>query len=304
MKFLAAFVMRGRLPAATLAATAAALALLVTPLAIISSAVPALVALRLGAREAGLVSVFGLLGLAALGALLFGHPAALVVVGVALWLPLVLLGLALRTWRSLALTVELAVLAGFGLVIAQHLLLDDPAAYWADLMRAFFRQMIEAEAVSDADVEAFIGAIAPWMAGGVAAAWTLQQVAALLLARAWQAGLYNPGGFRSEFHQLRLGRWLAIAVPVLLVAGMFAGGAGPIAQLSVVGMVGFFLQGVALVHGLVGRFKAGFGWLVGFYLLLFVGMPHSFTAVSAAGFADSWLNLRARAGSRGKAGDD
>lgn len=304
MKALAAFVMRGRMPATMVAVTSAVLALLITPLAVVSSAAVGLVALRQGPRDTVLVVLLGLAALGVLGGLLFGQPGGLVAVGIGLWLPLLLLGWALRTWRSLALAVELIVLAGFGLVFAQHLLFDDPSAFWGGLMHEFFGQMFEQGALEEGQAEAFVGAMAPWMVGAVAALWSLQLAVALFLARAWQAALYNPGGFRSEFHALRLGRWLSLLVPLLLVAGMFSERPGLAAQLSVVGMMAFFIQGVSLVHSLVGRFKAGMGWLFGFYLLLFIALPHSFTAVSAAGFADSWLNFRAKVRARGGAGNE
>jgi hypothetical protein len=304
LKALAAFVMRGRMPATMVAVTTAVLALLITPLAIVSSATVGLVALRHGLREAALVTAFGLIALGALGALIFGQAGGLFAVGIGLWLPLLLLGWVLGSWRSLALAVELIVLAGFGLVFAQHLLFDDPSTFWGGLLHEFFGQMFEPGALEDGQTEAFIGAMAPWMVGGVAALWSLQLAVALFLARAWQAALYNPGGFRSEFHALRLGRWLAVLVPLLLVAGMFSERPGLAAQLSVVGMMAFFIQGVSLAHSLVGRLKAGVGWLVGFYLLLFIALPHSFTAVSAAGFADSWLNFRAKVRPRGDAGNE
>ena len=304
MKALAAFVMRGRMSAAIVAATTAVLALLVTPLAIVSAATVGLVTMRQGAREAALVGGIGLVALAVLGLLLFGQAGPLVSVGIGLWVPLILLGMALRLWRSLALTVEIAVAGGFGLVLVQYLLFDDPAVFWASLIREFFGQMLESGAVADAQVEAFIAAVAPWMVAGIAAAWVLQLTAAVFLARAWQATLYNPGGFRAEFRELRLGRWLAVLVPVLLLTGMWSGKAGLAAQLSLIGMAGFLIQGLALVHALTARLKGGFAWLVGFYLLLFVGFPYSFTAVSATGFADSWLDFRARIRPRDNAGGE
>ena len=137
--------------------------------------------------------------------------------------------------------------------------------------------------------------LAPWMAGGLGAAWFVQLVLSMFLARSWQSVLYHPGGFSQEFYELRLGRWLLLLVPVLLLSGMLGDKPGFLAQLALVGMAAFFIQGVALVHGLVSNYKAGQIWLIGFYLLLIIGMPASFTAVSAAGYADGWLNIRAKA---------
>lgn len=210
------------------------------------------------------------------------------------------LGQGLRVWRSLPLAVEAAVLAGFGLVLLQHLVMGDPTVFWAEQLRLFLDQMPQSQGLDEEQVEQMVLLIAPWMVGGLAAVWTLQLAVSMFVARAWQAQLFNPGGFSYEFRRLRLGRWLLYLTPILLVGGMLSEDPGIVAQLSLVGMTGFFLQGVALVHGLVAALQAGLGWLVGFYVLLLIALPHSFTVVSAAGFADGWLDFRAKVRRAGK----
>lgn len=297
--------MRGRTQAAMVAVTLAVLGLMLPPLAIASSATVGLVALRNGPREAALVIVIGLFALGAFGALLLGKPFALVTVGLGLWLPLVLLAYVLKTWRSLALAVEVTLIGGFALVLVQYLGTGDPAETWSVFLREMLGQITGSDVATADQLEELIDVIAPWMVGGIAATWSLQIAASLFLARYWQALLYNPGGFREEFHVLRLGRWFLILVVVLLLASLFGSGPGIPGQLVMVGMAGFFLQGLALVHGLIGQLAAsGTGWMIGFYVILFIGLPHSFTAVSAAGFADGWLNFRARARKRKGTGGD
>lgn len=83
----------------------------------------------------------------------------------------------------------------------------------------------------------------------------------LILARFWQAGLYNPGGFKAEFHALRFsGRllvgWVAFLALTLAVK--------PAATLLL--LMPLIFAGVALVHGVVARAKLGEQWLVAFYL--------------------------------------
>jgi hypothetical protein len=298
VKALASLVMRGRTPAIAMAVVLAALSLIILPLGLLSATVVALVALRHGARESAVVTVGGLLALTGLGGLIFGQPATLALLGLLMWLPAVALALLLRASRSLALTLEIALLAAAGLVLGQYLL-GDPVAFWSALLEDFLGQMADPSVMGEADRQQVVAAMAPWMVGGVAAAWFLQQALVLFLARYWQAALYNPGGFRAEFHGLRLRRWLFIALPVLLLASLVQGqGASPLAQLVLVLEAGLLLQGVALVHGLVGRFGATVGWLIGFYSLLVVGMPHTVTLVTIAGFLDGWLDFRAKVRSR------
>jgi hypothetical protein len=261
---------------------------------VFSAAAVALVALRQGGAEGGLVIVGGLLALAGLGGLIFGNPVSLPLVGLLMWIPALALGLLLRGSRSLALTLEIGLLAASGLVLGQYLI-GDPAAFWSELITDFMAQSIDPQVMGEAERAQLVANMAPWMVGGVAAAWFLQQALVLFLARYWQAALYNPGGFREEFHGLRLRRSVLIALPVLLLLALVQEQTGSLpAQLVLVLEAGLLLQGVALVHGLVGRLGAGLAWLVGFYSLLVIGFPHSVTLVTLAGYADGWLDFRTK----------
>ena len=295
MKALAGFVVRGRMQATIVASVLAVLAVLITPLSVFSAAVIGLVALSQGIREGFLVVLMGLVALAALGWLLFDGPMVLLATGAVLWLPLLLMGEALRITRSLRLVVEIAAAAGMLLIALQYLLLDDVTGFWNELLQQYLTLLVNPDVVQEADRQNVADTLAPWMAGGLGAAWFIQLVLSIFLARSWQSVLYHPGGFSQEFYELRLGRWLLLLVPVLLLSGMLGDKPGFLAQLALVGMAAFFIQGIALVHGLVSNYKAGQVWLIGFYLLLIIGMPASFTAVSAAGYADGWLNIRAKA---------
>ncbi len=298
MKALATFIMKGRTQAVMTASVFMVLALLITPLGIFSAAVIGLVTLRYGLREGLLVSLLGMAALAVLGFLLFGQPLALATTGALLWLPLMALAEVLRVTRSLRLVVEISVILGLLMIASQYLFMDDVVSFWKGVLSEYSAQIMDPSVITEAERNTMVEEIAPWMAGGLAAAWFLQLTLALFLARGWQAALYHPGGFAQEFRELRLGYWLLILVPVLLLSGMLSEKPGFLAQGALVGMSAFFLQGVAVVHGLVARLKAGQGWLIGFYLLLVIGMPASFTLVSAAGFADGLVNFRARVRAR------
>jgi len=305
MKALAALVMKGRGQAVMAATVFMILALIVTPLGLFSAAVVGLVTLRHGLREGALVALLSVLALGALGALLFGQPLALAVTGLLAWLPLMALAEVLRASRSLRLVVELAVVLGLLMVAAQYLVLEDVTGHWQAILGEYAGQVLDPAVVSEAERKAMVEQIAPWMAGGVAAAWFMQLVLSLFLARGWQALLYNPGGFAAEFRELRLGRWLLVLTPLLLLVGATGEKPGILAQGALVGMAAFFIQGVAAAHGLVARLQGGSLWLIGFYFMLVIGMPASFTLVSAFGFADGLVNFRARVRPRGPgAGDE
>jgi hypothetical protein len=305
MKALAAWIMKGRAQAVMAATVFLVLALILTPLGLFSAAVIGLVTLRHGLREGVLVSLFGLLALGVLGYLLMGQPLALAITGMLVWLPVMALAEVLRLTRSLRGTVELAVVLGLVMIVAQYLVLDDVTAYWQTLLGKYAAEVLDPAMVSQAERGAMVKEIAPWMAGGLGAAWFLQLVLSLFIARGWQALLYNPGGFAREFRELRLGYWLLLLVPALLLSGMLSEKPGILAQGALVGMAAFFIQGLAAAHGLMAPWQNGRLWLTGFYFMLVIGMPASMTLVSAFGFADGIVNFRARVRPRGsRSGDE
>ncbi len=114
-------------------------------------------------------------------------------------------------------------------------------------------------------------------------------IACLALARSWQAGLYNPGGFREEFHALRLSPKELAILAALCVAGMMCGADA----LAVLGWIPLLVAGVALVHGFIGLKGMNGLWLVAFYVLLIMTWP-TILIVLLLGLIDTFANIRAR----------
>lgn len=115
-------------------------------------------------------------------------------------------------------------------------------------------------------------------------------ITCLVVARWWQARLYNPGGFQAEFHALRLQPQVAgLLLLLFLLAGF---GPTALAGWSLYFSLPLLVAGIALVHGLV---KAK-GWsgmmLVAFYLLLMSPLVMQLVAILA--LADSFYDFRGR----------
>ncbi|PWV81687.1 hypothetical protein [Halomonas sp. A11-A] len=118
-------------------------------------------------------------------------------------------------------------------------------------------------------------------------------VACLALARSWQAGLYNPGGFREEFHGLRLTpRELAVLV-VLGVVGAVLG----LPALGMLLWIPLLVAGIALVHGYIGLKGMNGLWLILFYVLLITTWPMILIVLLLA-FIDVFADFRGRIASR------
>lgn len=300
MQALASFTMRGRSQAVLVSAASAVLSLIVPLIGLISSAAVALVTLRQGATEGLIVGVFaglasGLLAFAALGS-----PVPAIGFALALWLPIWALCVVLRQSKSLDLTIQLAALFGFLIVAAIRFQAPDPAVYWAELLEPI-RENLVAGGVVDAVVsEDLVARISRWMTGAFAATFYFQLLLALFVGRWWQALLYNPGGFGAEFRAFRVRDGVGYLALVLLALVLLLDRALWAVELLLLLAPLFFFQGLAIVHATAHALVAKRGWLIGFYALLLLFMPHAEIVVAAVGLVDVWANLRARVKSRNK----
>jgi len=113
-------------------------------------------------------------------------------------------------------------------------------------------------------------------------------ISCLVLARWWQAALYNPGGFKTEFHQLRLEPGFAVLLAGFILAALT--GVPPLSSWLAIMCIPPLLGGLALLHYLVAWKKLGFSWIVMVYLLALFISP----VVVLLGLADSIVNFRKR----------
>jgi hypothetical protein len=293
---LAGFVMRGRSQAAMAATALALLALLAPPLSILSSAVVTLVTLRQGLTDGLAVGGISALASSLLAFLLLGSPAPVLGFLLVLWLPVWVLGSLLRSSRSLSQVVQLAV--GFGLVLLAvlNLQLEQPEAHWAQMLQPMAEGFVQAGILEAARGDAFVLAMVPWMSGIFAAGFYLQLLLALFLARAWQARLYNPGGFAQEFAALRVSRPLALLGLPLLGLLLLQGGTAPalVRDLGLLLAPLFFFQGLAVAHAVARHAGLHRAWLVALYVLLFLAIPHAQVLLLLVGLADALVDVRAR----------
>jgi hypothetical protein len=113
-------------------------------------------------------------------------------------------------------------------------------------------------------------------------------ITCLVIARWWQAALYNPGGFKAEFHQLRLEPGFAILLAGFILAALT--GVPPLNSWLAIMCIPPLLGGLALLHYLVAWKKLGFSWVVMAYLLALFISP----LVILIGLTDSIMNFRKR----------
>ena len=280
MRALAQFVMRGPLQASVVAALTTAIPLLFW----VGTAVVGLVILRLGIRQGLNVGLWALLP--ALGWSWFGQdPTALAVL-----LEVMLMTALLRVTSSW----DKALCGGTFLAIVTGLVL--PQLY-PGLMDILVQTGVQFYEQYNAEVAQALGSnlesvIRQTMSASMAGTYLALAIGMTLLARGWQAALYNPGGLRTEFHGLRLSPIFAVVFAVTMVVG-------PVLGLNTVLLAWaagtpLFLAGLALIHGVVARKKLSRQWLVMFYVALALLGPSLMILLVVLAFVDSWLNIRGR----------
>ncbi|MEJ2141538.1 MAG: DUF2232 domain-containing protein [Gammaproteobacteria bacterium] len=303
MKALAAYMMRGRLQAILAAAGLAVLSLLLLPLSwpvsFLSGAAVGLVVLVQGPKEGILTTLGATAILAVLVTVFFRLPTMAGVYALMVWVPAWLLAITLLYGRSLAMAMNVGALLGICVVLGVYALIPNPAGLWYEHFTQQVVPLMERAGMAmdkAGDFDARLREASKVMTGTTVAFSVMAMWLALLIARNWQAVLYNPEGFRQEFRELRLGKPPAIIATLIAVLAVFSGGAvNELAMnaLMVVLML-FMFQGLAVGHNLINQYQQGKAWIVGMYVVLVFTSPHGLVAFAMIGWLDNGFDFRKR----------
>jgi len=260
---------------------------------VISNAVIALVWLRLGPVK-GLIAVAIALVAGTLIAAFSGNPVIPATLMLSFWLPVIVMAYVLGRTVSL----DLAILAGGGLALAgvliTYLVVDQPSESWQSIVTQITEATTQAtEGADNQRVIDWLSEAGAWMTGFSAATQFVLAAFSLLLARVWQARMFNPGGLQKEFHQLRFGLAAGVAGIVVIAASAFLQ-MELLTNLAIVVIALFAFQGMAVLHALVAQFKMHVMFLVAVYMFLMLLAPTSIKAIGLLGLADTWLDFRNR----------
>ncbi|MGE0858250.1 MAG: DUF2232 domain-containing protein [Gammaproteobacteria bacterium] len=291
---LARLAMRGPLLAAGLAAVLVLASLVLGVLLIPAGALVALTTLRHGPREGLKVAAIAASLVVAVRVGL-GHalPASLLLCLVA-WLPAWTMAELLRQRRAQAWPLLLAAALVLGFAVAMRLAVGDVVAYWRELFAPVFAAL-EKDSGAKFD-QAELAAFASLLHAGSLAGLQVMLAAEILLARWWQAVLYNPGGFGAEFRELRLPRGLAIAGGIAALAYGFGGREVVVFAVAgdacVILVVLFALQGLAVIHFLARMRSMAVGWLATMYVMLVLVPQVTGPLLATTGLADNIADFR------------
>ncbi|MGC6480775.1 MAG: hypothetical protein ACON4S_00940 [Porticoccaceae bacterium] len=279
MKALAEFILRGRLQALVVA-------LIGSFFPLISSAAIALVSLCKGAKEGTLLFLW--VSLALVLAQRAGAENSLLTavsissLGVMVFTASVHRVLASWQWTLLA-TVLVAVICaqGFGLFMGSSV----------TALVATAQEMLNA-VTSEEQTRSSVSLTESMVLGLIATILAVGSVMSLMLARWWQAGIKNPGGFQKEFHSFAIDANIAVMLILVLIAGQFFSKNTQIwADLAALPLL---IAGIALVHYVVKLFNQGKQWLAFLYAgIIMLGKPVTLILV-VLGLTDSLIDLRSK----------
>lgn len=245
---LARFAMKSPVNTGILAALFAAVPMLY----LFSAALVALTTLRHGLTAGTRILVVALIG-GLVSWQMSGLPMSLVVLVLG-----ALLAVVLRATQNWNQTLLLGAVLGLILAIIAQALFQTQFSAVIDSI-----QSVIATNGSNSPEWRLMEAIKPIAGYLVMSSQLAETIGALLLARYWQAGLYNPGGLKAEMHGLR---FTVQEVVVLAVAVVLALLIQP-AAIMLFG-IPLIVVGLATVHGIVAKLKLGGQWLVALYIAL------------------------------------
>ena len=281
MRGLAEFIMRGRWQALGVAGLGSGSLLF----GWISAAAIALVTLRRGTAAGGWLVLWALLPAVIITAMT-GDTGSVMLLAGAFGLAVILretVNLSLAVMAS----VPLAVLSGLALIVLNGPFLEELITTFNQAL-AQLEQDLQQEGSEQLAFNALsVSQVAALLATGNA----VIAVLSLMLGRYWQALLYNPGGFGSEFRALKVPQG---AVLVMASAALVLWWLGPEWRVwSAIAVLPLTVAGFALVHAYAVRTDKGLGWLTLMYVLWIVLDPVKWLWVACV-VIDAFADFRAR----------
>jgi hypothetical protein len=177
--------------------------------------------------------------------------------------------------------------------LASVFLLPLLSPQWFDILQQGAQEYGKAlEGQMDAQVaQTFQPWILPMLLGGISAMLQLFAIGGLLLGRYWQAKLYNPDGYKADFHTLRLPYWfVAIALGVFFISASDPSWVG----LMPVILVPLFIMGISLVHGVIAMGQLSSQWLMAFYISFVFFLPYMYALLILVALLDVFIDFRKR----------
>lgn len=291
MLFLANALMQSPMRAMLGCFALGAATLVLSPIGLLSGAAIALVVLAAG-LHAGLRAFAASAAGGLLLSVVLATTDSWLLAIVEFWLPALVFAVLLAKTRSLSQmlqSVTLLVLIGVTIVYAW---LDSPAHAWLEMLRVMVQEL--GDNVLDVKAEALLLEQMPkvltmLVAMGLWVVW----ISMILIARWWQARLYQTVDLADEFQRVQLGNAFAVALGLAFAVTLFMPEFSWLQDVLGVLLVAFMVQGLALLHFWAKAKQVHKGWLIAIYVLLAV-LPNMMVMVASLGWMENWLNWRGK----------
>ena len=286
MQFLANFVMRGQFQALIVTGILGVFSQAILPLAVLCCGFNALLLLRKGEKHAMPV-ILGVILLTVISSqFIETRPGMAFPLVVAILFPVVASALILRKTQSQGLAIALAVICAAGFAIAVQVYSGDAIQWWKNWLK------LAVSGVQNTTFEGFDGSSAlNVMNGMVAMMLGFTTISSVLLGRWLQASLFQPGGFKQEFHSIRIPKLFLILIIFTLVV-MLVINENLFMDLLIVFSVAYFFQGLSVLHYNVDQLGRSVYYLLPPYILMVFVPQFVVIGLAGLGLVDALINFR------------
>jgi len=292
------FIMAGRIQAAIFIVVSTLVSIVLPPMIVFSNAAIALITLRKGWQQGIIYSLLATAIMIIVSGLLKQDVSRGLLAGLVNWLPIVFIASVLAITNSWSKTLQLILLIAVVGVLLFHFLYPNAATFWIQLLeplKPLLKQNYQQ--FGDAKIDESINIASQWMTGIFAAVFALLTIISLMIARNWQAMLFNPGGFGEEFRQIRIGKPASMGLLAGIALAVFTNNQ-MITELIMVAIAIFMFQGLSLAHGLVKLRGMRVGWLIALYALMFILLIQMIALLAAFGLIDNYVDFRQKQASK------
>ncbi len=294
MKALATYILRGPIQAAGVIGLFASIGWIFPPLLIISCAALALVVLKQEAKTGFLVMCGAVVFCAFISQIGFGSLLLALYTVIVLWLPILLLANVLRLTQSQSSALVAMMIASLMFALSIRFFSGNIEGFW---QQSLTQNVNEIPLLANAENQSeIINALSVIMNGFVAAMLGIMLMVSLLVARWWQAILFNPDGFGEEFRKIQLPVLITtpLLVCMLLVALVEVSipPYGFLLDVLVIGCAILMFHGLAVIHFFVHKKRLAKGWLVGVYIFFVLAAVYVFSLLTMLAVTDSYSDFR------------
>jgi hypothetical protein len=196
----------------------------------------------------------------------------------------------LKRYGSWSLVLQVAAILSVVIVAGAHVVYGDVTQIWRSYISEAIQHspMLENVEISSATVHKLAS-----IATGVELLFAMVAIMLkLVVARWWQASVFNPGGLRKELLQIRLNKLVLLLFVLLMVLALVYKTLAPIDVLLPL-LGAYMLAGLSILHFWLGSYKHALLALVGFYIAVAM-VPAVLLVVVLLAVVDSVVNLRVK----------